>query len=91
MKAQLDPRSDWVVCTSAPENPVMLLVLKPEVIKARRLSVDDQERLLMECADEVSRVARAGTEQTREGTGPLMLTTRGAGTSEWRPGCKVQE
>ncbi|GJN71651.1 serine palmitoyltransferase 1 [Purpureocillium lilacinum] len=52
MKAQLDPRSDWVVCTSAPENPVMLLVLKPEVIKARRLSVDDQERLLMECADE---------------------------------------
>ncbi|PNY30024.1 Serine palmitoyltransferase 1, partial [Tolypocladium capitatum] len=52
MRAQLDPRSDWVVCTSAPENPIMLLVLKPDVVKARKLSVDDQERLLMECADE---------------------------------------
>ncbi|RCI07545.1 hypothetical protein L249_1662 [Ophiocordyceps polyrhachis-furcata BCC 54312] len=52
MKAQLDPRSDWVACTSAPENPVILLVLKPDVIRTRRLSVDDQERILMECADE---------------------------------------
>ncbi|KAL2194937.1 pyridoxal phosphate-dependent transferase [Corynascus similis CBS 632.67] len=52
MRAQLDPRSDWVVCTSAPENPIMILVLKPEVVKARRLSVDDQERLLQECVDE---------------------------------------
>ncbi|KND90774.1 Serine palmitoyltransferase 1, partial [Tolypocladium ophioglossoides CBS 100239] len=52
MKAQLDPRSDWIMCTSAPENPIMLLVLKPDVIKARKLSVDDQERILMECADE---------------------------------------
>ncbi|TWU78064.1 serine palmitoyltransferase component [Metarhizium rileyi] len=52
MKSQLDPRSDWVVCTSAPENPIMLLVLKPEVITARRLGVDDQERILLECADE---------------------------------------
>src|SRR5690349_3031889 len=26
MRAQLDPRSDWVVCTSAPENPVLILV-----------------------------------------------------------------
>lgn len=53
MKAQLDPRSDWVMCTSAPENPIMLLVLKPDVIKARRLTVDDQERIFMECAEEV--------------------------------------
>ncbi|KAK4124566.1 PLP-dependent transferase [Parathielavia appendiculata] len=52
MRAQLDPRSDWVVCTSAPENPVMLLVFKPEVVKARRLSVEDQERLMQECVDE---------------------------------------
>ncbi|KAL2024987.1 hypothetical protein VTK56DRAFT_3686 [Thermocarpiscus australiensis] len=52
MRAQLDPRSDWVVCTSAPENPILILVLKPEVIKARRLSVEDQERLLQECVDE---------------------------------------
>src|SRR3954471_17757553 len=31
MKAQLDPRSDWVACTSAPENPVMLFVVRPDV------------------------------------------------------------
>lgn len=54
MRAQLDPRSDWIVCTSAPENPVMLVSFKSEVISARKLSVEDQERLLMECADEVS-------------------------------------
>jgi serine palmitoyltransferase len=53
MRAQLDPRSDWVMCTSAPENPIMLLVFKPEVVKARRLSAEDQERLMMECVDEV--------------------------------------
>lgn len=53
MRTQLDPRSDWVVCTSATENPIMLLVIKPDVVKARRLSVDDQDRILMECADEV--------------------------------------
>lgn len=53
MKLQLDPRSDWVVCTSALENPIMLLVLKPEVIKAKRLSIEDQERIFLECADEV--------------------------------------
>lgn len=55
MRAQLDPRSDWVMCTSATENPIMILVLKPEVVKARRLSVEDQERLLQECVDEVWR------------------------------------
>lgn len=53
MRAQLDPRSDWIMCTSAPENPIMILVLKPEVVKARRLSIEDQERLLQECVDEV--------------------------------------
>ncbi|KAK3942085.1 serine palmitoyltransferase 1 [Diplogelasinospora grovesii] len=52
MRGQLDPRSDWVMCTSAPENPIMVLVLKPEVVKARRLAVEDQERLLQECVDE---------------------------------------
>lgn len=52
MKAQLDPRSDWVQCTSAPENPIMLLVLKPDVVAARNLSIEDQERILMECVDE---------------------------------------
>jgi len=52
MRAQLDPRSDWITCTSAPENPIMILTFKPEVVKARRLSVDDQERLLQESVDE---------------------------------------
>ncbi|KAK0625372.1 pyridoxal phosphate-dependent transferase [Bombardia bombarda] len=52
MRAQLDPRSDWVTCTSAAENPVMILVFKSEVVKARRLSIEDQERLLQECVDE---------------------------------------
>jgi serine palmitoyltransferase len=58
MRAQLDPRSDWVTCTSATENPIMLLALKPEVVKARNLSVDDQERILMDCVDEVSSSSR---------------------------------
>lgn len=52
MRSQLDPRSDWVVCTSAPENPIVLLVLKADVVRARRLGVEDQERLLQECVDE---------------------------------------
>ncbi|KAL2751953.1 hypothetical protein ACRALDRAFT_1066400 [Sodiomyces alcalophilus JCM 7366] len=52
MRAQLDPRSDWVTCTSVPENPILLLVLKAEVVKGRNLSISDQERLLQECVDE---------------------------------------
>ncbi|KAH7122871.1 pyridoxal phosphate-dependent transferase [Dactylonectria macrodidyma] len=52
MKAQLDPRSDWVVCTSSPENPIMLLELKPDVIKARKLELEDQERILLDCVEE---------------------------------------
>ena len=56
MWAQIDPRSDWVYCSSAPENPIMLLVLKPEVISSRRLTWDDQQILLQEIVDEVSGV-----------------------------------
>lgn len=52
MKAQLDPRSDWVTCTSAPENPIMILVIKPDIVKTRRLAIEDQERILQECVDE---------------------------------------
>ncbi len=54
MRAQLDPRSDWVHCTSSLENPVMLLVLKPDVVNSRRMSIEEQERVLQECVDEVS-------------------------------------
>lgn len=53
MKAQLDPRSDWVTCTSAPENPIMMLVIKPDVVNSRRLTILDQERVLQDCVDEV--------------------------------------
>jgi serine palmitoyltransferase len=56
MKAQLDPRSDWVYCTSALENPMMLFVFKDDVVKARNLSVDDQDRLFQECVEEVSNI-----------------------------------
>ncbi|KAI0150636.1 aminotransferase class I and II [Xylariaceae sp. FL1272] len=52
MRAQLDPRSDWVTCTSDPENPVMILVFKPDVIAARALSIEDQERLFLDCVEE---------------------------------------
>lgn len=52
-RAQLDPRSDWVICTSAPENPILLLVIKPNVVQSRRMSFEDQDRVLQECVDEV--------------------------------------
>lgn len=55
LRAQLDPRSDWVVCTSSVDNPILLLVIKPEVVNARRLTADDQEKILMECVEEVYR------------------------------------
>lgn len=54
MRAQLDPRSDWVRCTSSAEAPVMLLVLKGEHVQARNYSVLEQEMLLQDCVDEVS-------------------------------------
>lgn len=62
MRAQLDPRSDWVLCSSMPENPMMLLALKPEVVEKKRLSPEDQEFLLQEVVDEVcdSRTASIG-------------------------------
>ena len=53
LRAQLDPRSDWVMCTGVPENPIVILALKPEIVNSRRLSIDDQERLLQECVEEV--------------------------------------
>lgn len=53
MWTQLDPRSDWMYCTSSPENPVMLMVIKPEVVSQKRLSVEDQQLLLQDIVDEV--------------------------------------
>jgi serine palmitoyltransferase len=54
MRAQLDPRSDWVKCTSSIDNPIMILVLKPEVVASKGLSVEDQNMLLQDVVDEVS-------------------------------------
>ena len=56
MWPQLDPRSEWVRCTSAPDNPVMMLVLKEQIVQERQLSVLDQENVLQDCVDEVSPV-----------------------------------
>ena len=53
MWTQLDPRSDWVRCTSSPENPVMILALKPEIMANKKLSTADQEQLLQDIVDEV--------------------------------------
>lgn len=57
MWSQLDPRSDWMYCTSALENPIMLLVIKPEVVTAKRLSIEDQQFLLQDIVDEVSKLS----------------------------------
>lgn len=53
MWAQLDPRSDWVHCSSSPENPIMILVLKPEVVSSKNLGTADQEQILQDVVDEV--------------------------------------
>ena len=53
MRAQLDPRSDWVTCTSHVDNPILILVLKPEVVAAKGWSVKDETHLLQDAVDEV--------------------------------------
>lgn len=60
LRAQLDPRSDWVICTSSPENPVLVLVLKPDIVNSRRMTIEEQERIMQECVDEVcfTRISR---------------------------------
>ena len=56
MWAQLDPRSDWINCTSSAENPIMILTLKPDLITSKQLGMADQEQLLQEVVDEVSQI-----------------------------------
>ena len=68
MWAQLDPRSDWVYCTSSAENPIMILALKADLIASKKLGVADQEQLFQEVVDEVGQVcdyqgARSMTDQ----------------------------
>ncbi|KAK2763683.1 serine palmitoyltransferase component [Emmonsiellopsis sp. PD_33] len=52
MLMQLDPRSDWVYCESAPENPVLYLALKPQVVAARKLSFEEQDAIFQDVVDE---------------------------------------
>ncbi|KAJ4862249.1 aminotransferase class I and II domain-containing protein [Trichoderma breve] len=87
LRAQLDPRSDWVVCTSSLDNPILLLALKPEVIKAKRLTVDDQEKILMECVEES---LANGVMITRLKTRPYA-NAMGAKDGDWtlQPSLKV--
>lgn len=52
MRTQLS-RCDWVNATSSPENPIQLLVLKPEIVKSQHLTISEQEQILQDCVDDV--------------------------------------
>jgi len=52
MRAQL-ARCDWIDSTSSPENPIQLLVLKPDIVRSQNLSIAEQEQILQDCVDEV--------------------------------------
>ena len=54
MWAQLDPRSDWVHCTSSADNPIMILAFRPDFLAKQKLGLADQEQLFQEVVDEVS-------------------------------------
>lgn len=56
MWAQLDPRSDWVHCTSSVENPIMILALKSDLIASKKLGMANQEQLFQEVVDEVGQM-----------------------------------
>lgn len=58
LRAQLDPKSDWVMCTSSMENPILILVLKPDIVNSRRLSIEEEERIMQEFVDEVRKPSR---------------------------------
>lgn len=89
LRAQLDPRSEWVRCTSAPDNPILILVLKDSVVAERNLSIKDQEHIMQDCVDEA---LANGVLVTRLKSMPLPLgmSQREVG-QEWqpRPGVKV--
>lgn len=71
MWSQLDPRSEWVRCTSSVDNPIMLLVFKHEVTASKRLSIDDQTQLLQDIVDEV-RHASSKPADVAGGTNPVF-------------------
>jgi serine palmitoyltransferase len=57
MWAQFDPKNfpkqQWVVCTSAKQNPIMLFTIKEDLIARYELSVKDQESIIQEVVEEV--------------------------------------
>ncbi|KAI9778488.1 MAG: serine palmitoyltransferase component [Candelina submexicana] len=87
MRAQLDPRSDWAICTSSPDNPIMLLILKADVIASKHLSISEQEQLLQDIVDEA---LTNGVLITRLKSMPRALHTT-AKQAEWelQPALKV--
>ncbi|MCJ1350363.1 MAG: serine palmitoyltransferase component [Icmadophila ericetorum] len=87
MWAQLDPRSDWVYCSSHPENPMMILVLKPEVIASKKLGIMDQEQLLQDIVDEA---LANGVLITRLKGMPRSINTKDVGwETQTQPALKV--
>ncbi|KKF92350.1 Serine palmitoyltransferase 1 [Ceratocystis platani] len=52
IRAQIEGRNEYVTCTSNIENPVILIIFKPEVVRNRHLSEDEQERLLQAVVEE---------------------------------------
>lgn len=53
MKVQIDPKSDFLECTSDPDCPVLICPLKEDVVVQRNLSREDQEWLLQDIVEEV--------------------------------------
>ena len=92
MWAQLDPRSDWVYCTSSAENPMMILVLKPEVVASKKLSLQDQEQLLQDAVDEVRNPSSVSRLMFINSL--LLIVTRERGAhhpaEEYAPGSQCQ-
>ncbi|KAK3075596.1 serine palmitoyltransferase component [Teratosphaeriaceae sp. CCFEE 6253] len=89
LRAQLDPRSEWIRCTSSPENPVLILVLKDQHIADRGLAIPDQEALLQDCVEEA---LANGVLVTRLKSPPIAIGLGAKeGEREWRPrpGLKV--
>jgi len=71
MRAQLDPRSDWIKCTSVEDNPMMLLVFKPEVVVSKNLSLQDQTQLFQDVVDEVCFAKRNEAHAIASCEGPI--------------------
>ena len=46
-------RQKLMCCTSAFENPVLIIALHPELVRTRGWKVDDEERVLQDIVDEV--------------------------------------